>query len=108
MNIISFIHQYAYLFSLLFFILPVSIAFDWAVNFSVARKFATIKAALFIILTVLFWSAFDLFWIDKLGNFPSGRIIGHLGVVPIEEILLFVLGFYNIASVFIWSKRKFT
>ncbi len=103
-----FIHQYAYLFSLVFFILPISLAFDAATGFAVLKKFATLKGLLFIALSIVFWSAYDVFWIGQLGSFPPHRVIATIYGVPLEEMLLFVMGFYNIAAILTWSKRRFT
>lgn len=102
----EFIHQYAYFFSLLFFILPISLAFDATIKFQVLKKLITPKGLAFVLISIVFWSLFDIFWTHNLGMFPEERMIATVAGVPIEEMLLFVLGFYNIATVFAWAKQR--
>ena len=106
-NMIGFIHQYAYLFSLVLFILPISILFDSRIGFKVARKLMTRQGVSYLVLSVAFWSTYDLFWISKLGHFPPDRILFTVGGVPFEEMLLFAVGLYNIGAIFTWAKGKF-
>src|SRR5438034_3346073 len=105
---IDLIHQYAYLFSLVLFILPISVFFDSMTGFKVARKLATARGASYLALSVAFWSAYDLFWIGELGHFPPNRILFTIGGVPFEEMLLFAIGLYNIGAIFTWAKDKFS
>ena len=102
---LAIVHQYAYFFSILFFILPISVAFDAATGFAVWKKLITPLGIFFVLLSILFWSAFDIFWIHGLGSFPSDRILYAFMGVPIEEMMLFAVAFYNIAAIFRWSKR---
>lgn len=102
------IHQYGYFFSLLLLILPVSLAFDKATGFNALKALASRKGFTFMLISVIFWSLFDIFWVRGLGTFPDNRILFKIGGVPIEEMLFFVIGFYNIAAIFSWSKRKYS
>lgn len=101
------VHQHAYFFSLVLFILPVSIAFDATIGFRVIRKLATPKAALAILGTVILLSLFDVFWLRGLGYFPSERVMFSIAGIPLEEMLLFAVGFYNLGAIFAWAKAKF-
>lgn len=103
---LAFLHQYAYFFSLIFFILPVSLAFDATTGFRVLKKLATPKGITLILISIVFWSLFDILWMHGLGAFPEHRVIATVAGVPVEEMLLFVLGFYNIAAVFVWAKQR--
>ncbi|RJQ36717.1 hypothetical protein C4552_02375 [Candidatus Parcubacteria bacterium] len=86
--------------------MPISIAFDAAGDFRVGRRLLTWRGAAVLAVTILYWSIFDAFWIRYLGNFPNNRIIATVAGVPIEEMLLFVLAFYNVAAILIWAKRN--
>ena len=101
-------HQYAYLASLIFFILPLSIFFDSMTSFKVGRALITAKGLAFIVLSVVFWSMYDVFWINHLGNFPSNRVLFSVYGVPFEEMLLFALGLYNIGAILAWAKQNFS
>lgn len=104
---LAVINQYAYFFSLLLFILPVSVAFDSGTRFSVAKKMATGRGVAFILASILVWSVYDLFWIRHLGSFPSDRILASVVGIPLEEMLLFGLALYNIGAIFAWGKQRF-
>ena len=99
------IHQYAYFWSLVLFVLPFSAGFDAALRFHVARRLLTLRGMAFIAISIAFWSAFDMLWIHALGSFPADRVIATIWGVPLEEMLLFVLAFYNIGSIFAWAKH---
>lgn len=103
----SLVHQYAYFFSLLLFILPVSLIFDASIRFKVIKKLTTLKGLVFILISVIFWSLFDVFWIHTAGAFPANRTLFTIGGVPIEEMLLFVLAFYSTGVIFVWAKEKY-
>ena len=102
-----FIHQYGYFFSLVLFILPVSIGFDALTGFSVVRKLMTLKSAIVILATVAFLSLFDVFWLRGSGIFPANRIIVTVFGVPVEEMLLFAIGFYNVGAILAWAKKRY-
>ena len=103
---LSFIHQYAYFFSLVLGILPITLLIDSRMHFFVLRKILTKKGLLYVLLSILFWSAYDLLWIRKLGFFPPDRILFFVLGVPIEEMLVFAFGFYNVLTVFAYVKMK--
>jgi len=105
---ITFVHQYAYFFSLVLFIFPVSVAFDGMSGFKVAKKLMTLKGLIYLILSVVFWSTYDIFWIGELGHFPTNRVLFTIGGIPMEEMILFAIGLYNIGAIFTWSKVNFT
>ena len=102
----GFIHPYAYFFSLIFAILPLTLLIDSRIGFSVIRRLFSKAGFFHLLLTVVFWSVFDVLWIKKLGSFPQDRIIASISGVPIEEMLFFVLAFYNVITVFAWAKDK--
>jgi hypothetical protein len=104
----NFIHQYAYFFSLILAILPLTLFLDSRVDFGVLRKILTKRGLGYLFLTVAFWSAYDLIWVRQLGSFPPERILLAIFGVPIEEMLLFAIGFYNVLTVFALAKKKFS
>lgn len=106
---LEIIHQYGYFFSLILFILPVSIIFDANIKFRAANALLTSKGIFFIIISILFWFLFDLlFWTNGLGSFPDNRVLFKIHKIAFEEIVLFVIGFYNIAAIFSWAKEKYS
>ncbi len=104
----SLIYQYAYFFSLMLIILPLTLFIDYWLEFAVLKKLLTKQGLIYLAATIAFWSAYDLIWTRQLGSFPANRIIFSVLGVPLEEILLFGIGFYNVITIFAFTKKKFS
>lgn len=89
-------------------ILPLTFLIDYWLNFAVLKKILTKDGIIYLAMTIIFWSAYDLIWMRNLGLFPEDRIVFSIVGIPLEEIMLFAIGFYNVLAIFALTKKIFS